>query len=274
MKCIDFDKQFSDFTTRWVRENAGKYKNVEEMEAHFPDVYSNWLVTPADWLGNKSPALYFAQYDDAKLLVKWMRDYFKQGVSVPDLLLDRISELADAAPRELLILLRKPERDEDEAKLCAIGLMSELESDLAFDLYIDWIARGETDDDLAERAADAMAEKADAFKERLLAAYEGATEAGRLRILDILSYMRDDERIYSLLAGRFEAGERRALFASYLLKYGDERALPLLKRALNNPDVGYLDYIEIRNAVEGLGDAVETGRDFAGDPDYEALRNM
>lgn len=274
MKCIDFDRQFSNFTARWVRENSAKYKNVDEMEAHFPDVYSNWLMTPADWLGGVSPALYFAQYDDAKLLVKWMRDYFKQGVSVPDLLLDRITELADAAPAELLILLRKEARDEDEAKLCAIGLLSELESDIAFDLYIGWIARGEAGDDLAERAADAMAEKAGAFKEQLLAAYAGATEAGKLRILDILSYMKDDARIYDLLTGYFQTGESKALFASYLLRYGDERALPLLKQALNDPETGYLDYIEIRNALEGLGEVVDAARDFTGDADYEALRNL
>ena len=274
MKCIDFDRHFSDFTTKWVKENSGKFANVEEMEQHFPSVYEKWLATPADWLGKVSPIDYFAQYDDAKMLVKWMRGYFKQGVAVPDLLLDRIGSLKETAPDELLILLQKPSRDEDEAKLCAIGLMAELESDAAFGLYIGWIASGDENDDLAERAADAMTENADAFKDELLAAHGGATEAGKLRILDILAYISDDDRIFDLFVERFERGENRALFASYLQKYGDDRALPVLKKALFDSATGYLDYIEIKSVIEFFGETVDEERDFSGDEHFEALRNI
>jgi hypothetical protein len=273
MKCIDFDRHFAEYTARWVKENAGKYANEDEMEQQFIDVYEQWLKTPADWLGKTAPADYFAKYDDAKLLVKWMRDYFKQGVAVPDLLLERIGELENS-PAELMILLSKPSRDEDEAKLCAIGLMAELSSNEAFDLYIGWIAQGEKADDLAERAADAMLQGAEPFKERLLSAYESATDAGKLRILDILAYINDDERIFDLFLKHFNEGENRALFASYLQKYGDDRALPALKAALNDPMTGYLDYIEIKNVIEFFGESIDIERDFSGDLDYEALKNI
>jgi len=38
--------------------------------------------------------------------------------------------------------------------------------------------------------------------------------------------------------------------------------------------LNYLDYIEIRNAFESLGGEVDQERDFTGDKDYEALRQM
>ena len=39
-------------------------------------------------------------------------------------------------------------------------------------------------------------------------------------------------------------------------------------------DLNYLDYIEIRNAVESLGGDPGEERTFYGDPDYEAMRNL
>lgn len=274
MKCIDFDRKFADFTGKWVRENSAKYRDADEMEEHFPEVYIRWLNTPADWLAGKTPAEYFRQYDDAKMLVKWLRDYFKQGVSVPAQLLERITELKEQAPAELMILLSKPARDEDEAKMCALGLMKELESDAADALCIDWAASEDAHDDLAELAADMLMDKAQRYREELLAAYAAAGDNGRARLLDVLAYVHDEPRVFRLLMERFSTGDNMALYASYLLKYGSEEALPALERAISDPDTGYLDYIELRNAIEGLGGVVEGERDFTGDRDYEALRQL
>ena len=36
----------------------------------------------------------------------------------------------------------------------------------------------------------------------------------------------------------------------------------------------YLDYLEIRNAIEELGGRVTTERDFSGDEFYESLKHL
>ena len=82
MKCIDFDKAFSRFAMQWFPDHAKDYKNYDEMEAAMPDVYARFLDTPADFLANAKPGEYFAQWDDAKALIDWMEDYFKQRVPV------------------------------------------------------------------------------------------------------------------------------------------------------------------------------------------------
>ena len=61
---------------------------------------------------------------------------------------------------------------------------------------------------------------------------------------------------------------------SFLGKLGDPRAVDALKSFLTMTDLGYLDYIELRNAVEELGGDPGEERTFYGDPDYEAMRNM
>ncbi|MBE5761533.1 MAG: hypothetical protein E7334_06010 [Clostridiales bacterium] len=274
MKCIDFDVKFAEFTSKWVKENAAKYKTPDEMEADFPQVYVKWLNTPMDWLGRVSPSDYFNQFDDAKMLVKWLRDYFKQNVSVPDLLMDRIAALGESAEAPLVTLLKKQARDEDEAKMCAVGILDQMESEAGFPVYIQWLKNSEENDDLAERAVTAMSEKAQGWADQLTEAYKDANEFGKARLLDVMAYVKNDERVYEAIRDAFISGDNYALHASYLLKYGDDRALEMLTRVIDAPDITYVEYIEIRNAIEGLGGLVEGERDFTGDKDYEALRQM
>ncbi|MBQ3305509.1 MAG: hypothetical protein IJH03_13355, partial [Clostridia bacterium] len=81
----------------------------------------------------------------------------------------------------------------------------------------------------------------------------------------ILSYMLDKLR---------NRPDQRALYASFLGKLGDPRAIDAMKPFLTLTDIGYLDYIELRNAIEELGGDPGEERTFYGDPDYEAMRNI
>ena len=70
-----------------------------------------------------------------------------------------------------------------------------------------------------------------------------------------------------------ERKDRRALFAGYLAKLGDDRALPDLTAAAQEKKLPYLTFIEIRNAIEQLGGTCPE-RDYEDDPEYEALREL
>ena len=43
---------------------------------------------------------------------------------------------------------------------------------------------------------------------------------------------------------------------------------------MQNREINYLDYIEVRNAIEALGGDAPEERDFTGDPYYESLSRM
>lgn len=275
MKCIDFDRQFEAYTRSWVAQNAEKYKNnMDVIEGMMPDIYMEFLAKPASWLGGLAPRDYFEQYDDAAMLADWMCDYFRQGVPVPDLLLERMTALGDAAEQALLPLTFDADAPH-EAQLTAISLLREMESDAPMQRYIAFIASLEEPDEKGDLCAEALLSMGEAVVAPLLDALDGAGEAGRDIFADILSNYPGDERIFDLLMERFAHSEdKRALFASYLAKLGDERALDALRDAAMDDRTNYLDYVEIVSAIDALGGDRPPEREFAGDPYYESLKHV
>lgn len=278
MNCIDFDRQFQRYAAEWVKRNGDKYKNnMDVIEDMMPDVYQQFLEKPAAWLDGSAPGTYFEQFDDADELVAWLCAYMEKGVPVPDVLLERITELGGAAEDALLALL---ERDAatDEMRMTAVSLLGEMESVKPMRRYIGWIAALKPDDaraDLCDLCAEMLTSMGEAVVEPILGALPDATQAARDVFADILSNYPGDERIYELLMERFaHEQERRALFASYLAKLGDPRALPALIEAAAAQDINYLDFVEISSAIDALGGERPAEREFAGDPYYESLKRV
>lgn len=275
MKCINFDRAFERYMAEWIKENSEKYKDdMDVIEDMMPDVYLEFLKKPADFLDGVAPQDYFEQFDNADMLVNWLCDYIAQGVPVPDLLLERVTALGDSAEKSLLALITRDDLPE-ETQMTAISLLREMESKAPMQRYIDFIASLEEPSDKGDLCAEALMSMGESVVEPILAALSGAGQTGRDIFADVLSNYPGDERIYELMIERFVTrDERRALFASYLAKLGDERAIPMLKEAAQSPDINYLDYVEVVNAIEALGGERPPEREFSGDPYYESLRQV
>lgn len=275
MKCINFGRAFERYMAEWMKENSEKYKDdMDVIEDMMPDVYLEFLKKPADFLDGIAPQDYFEQFDNADMLVNWLCDYIAQGVPVPDLLLERVTALGDPAERSLLALVARDDLPE-ETQMTAISLLREMESKAPMQRYIDYIASLEEPSDKGDLCAEALMSMGESVVEPILAALSGAGQTGRDIFADVLSNYPGDERIYELMIERFVTrDERRALFASYLAKLGDERAIPMLKEAAQSPDINYLDYVEVVNAIEALGGERPPEREFSGDPYYESLRQV
>jgi len=273
MKCIDFDRQFEAYTRLWMEKNADKYNNnMDVIEAMMPDIYMEFLSRPAAWLDGESPEMYFAQYEDAGMLVSWMCEYYAQNVPVPDLLLERITDLGEEAVNAL-----KPlpfgEGIPHEAALTAISLLREMDSAVLLDEYVAFIAKLSEQDEKGDMCAESLLSMGDAAVGPILSALDDAAEAGKDIFADILSNYPGIEQAFHLLMERFAVcDDRRALFASYLAKFGDDRALPALMDAAQDDRTNYLDYVEIVSAIEELGGERPPEREFNGDPYYESLK--
>ena len=275
MKCINFDRAFERYMAEWIKENSEKYKDdMDVIEDMMPDVYLEFLKKPADFLDGIAPQDYFEQFDNADMLVNWLCDYIAQGVPVPDLLLERVTALGNPAEKSLLALVARDDLPE-ETQMTAISLLREMESKAPMQRYIDYIASLEEPSDKGDLCAEALMSMGESVVEPILATLSGAGQTGRDIFADVLSNYPGDERIYELMIERFVTrDERRALFASYLAKLGDERAIPMLKEAAQSPDINYLDYVEVVNAIEALGGERPPEREFSGDPYYESLRQV
>ncbi len=275
MKCINFDDKFADFMAAWTKEHAREYRNVDAMEADMPRIYMAFLNTPARWLEGVTPGAYFTQFEDAKDLVDWMCEYCRKEIPVPDLLLEQIANVGKPCERRLLALLK----DEDagvteEARMTAIGLLREMESTLPKMLYIQWQLNREVQDDLADNALDSLREMGKAVVQPILQELPHANAAGQEAFLDILVNYPGPQQVFDLAVRLFrENPRRRALFGSYLGKLGDDRALPVLMEAANDDACTYMDFIELRSAIEELGGEAPK-REFFDDAEYEALRAL
>ncbi len=270
---LDFDANFAAYLEKWMQMNKNKFKNIEQMEDAMPEVYMRWLNSPAAFLEGAAPSMYFEKFNDPQMLVNWVSEYEAAKVPVPDLLLERI---ADLGMHSLYPLMRAAgDRDNSvQTRMTALNLLKEIDcGEAPLEICMDLIDRREEDDELADVAAELMANMGAGVVKPILDRFEEVGDQAQETYLDILVNYPGDGRIYDLLMSAFNAHyDKIALYASFIGKLGDERALDTLKKALNLQEITYLDYLEIRNAIEMLGGTVETEREFAGDPYYESLK--
>ena len=275
MRCIDFDKEFERYITVWMKEHSKEYKNYDAMEAAMPQVYEQFLDTPVNWLAGAKPGEYFNQFDNPKQLVNWMEDYFKQRIPVPDMLMNRIAELGLPAETALVAMMKK-EKATMEMKMAAITLLREIESAAAMDDYIAWqLQRKDGEDELADNALESLASLGIRAVPAMREALPKANAAGQEALLTILSDYPGDENVFVIAMNLLQSRkDRLAVLADCLGKLGDERALPALKALAASEETPYLDYIELRSAIEVLGDEAPEREFDAEDPAYEAMRSM
>ena len=149
-----------------------------------------------------------------------------------------------------------------------------MESVLPKMLYITWQLNRDRKDELKDNALESLTDMGECVVQPILQELPKANEAGEEALLEVLSHFPGNEQVFKLALKLFrERKERRALFAGYLAKLGDDRALPDLMAAAEEEKVPYLTFIEIRNAIETLGGTCPE-RNYDDDPEYEALRDL
>ena len=141
-------------------------------------------------------------------------------------------------------------------------------------LYIQWQLDRKTKDDLKDNAVESLSVMGETVVQPILQLIGKANEAGKEALLEVLSHYPGNEQTFRIAMECFRSNPgRRALFAGYLAKLGDDRALPELLDAAGDPKLPYLTFIEIRNAIEELGGTCPE-REYDDDPEYEALRDL
>ena len=130
------------------------------------------------------------------------------------------------------------------------------------------------EDEIKDNAIESLVEMGENVIQPILQQIGKANDAGKEALLEVLSHFPGNEQAFRLTLEAFRtSSDKKALFAGYLAKLGDDRALPDLIEAAEKPDVPYLTFIELRNAIEELGGECPE-REYDDDPEYEALRDM
>ena len=271
MELIDFDDKFTQVLNDWVEKNQTKFANADEMEAAMPDVYLRFLNTPADWLGGKAPGNAFDDVNDAGELVALMKRYIEEEIPVPDPLLDRIAEIADDKP---LMELVKDKSAPCEARMMGIELLRQMDSTAPMVDFLRWQVERDDEDDILDNALESLRQMGQQAVKPAKIAFHAADEAGKEALLDLLADYPGDQEVFDFALNQFKTTkDKRALYAGYLAKLDDDHALEALLDVAEGDDVTYIDFIEIRSAIERLGSEAPV-RDFSNDPTYKAVKRL
>ena len=161
--------------------------------------------------------------------------------------------------------------------MSAITLLQEIGSRAPMAEFIELqVTRADTEEnELADHALESLSAMGKGAIGPMREALSRATPEGQQALLTLLCDVPGDENVFQTAMSLFEKRrEWAAVLADCLGRLNDQRALPLLIARAASEETPYLDYIELRNAIEMLGgDAPERQFD-AEDPDYEALRSL
>lgn len=265
----DIDAIFEKYLRQVMKREAGT-RTEAEWEDRMAELYAEFGRSPLAALGDKSPEVYFGEMS-GEALVRALADYVNAEISVPDFLCDAILRAPDAE-RPLVALLGE---EDEELVSYAVNLLSDKGSALPYDKYLEMLESNDVCEDMKDLVAENLLDAAAAVKERVLARYARASAEAKGYFLELLVCAGRDDRIFEILKAAFGAGEENIpLYAAYFAKYGDERALPLLLRTIERPELNYQEFQELKFAIEALGGEYETKRDFSKDKIFRKIQRQ
>ena len=265
---VDIDALFETYFRKYIQDNIGKFSE-EELENKVGEVYEQFGKTPLSELNGKSPVEFFANMD-AKELVETLNDCINGGIPVSDYLCDAIEK----SPQTAKYLEDNLNADTNEElavySLNLLNIIGYADRGMLGGL-VQLLSGGEIGDSLKEVITETLVSHADEVKDEILKCYDEDDFNKNFFIEVLAATTPPDDRVFNVLIDHFNKSTDMTLSCSYISKYGDERAIPILKNACalaNN----YLDYKEIKLALEALGGEVDEERDFTSDPIYRKLK--
>ncbi len=260
MNLIDFDGLFDEKLTQYMSENKNKHTE-KEWENVIPKLYKKFGDTRIAKIGC-TPKEYYARMNNEEL-VQTLTAHLQGDVPVPEFL---CVEIENRGVAETLVPLLHSE--DTETVSYAINLIGD--DVRAFDVYFDILLKNRLDEDVRSDVTDILRMHADEVKNTALAEYKKGNAT--VYMLEILSRAKTrDEEIYETLLAAFKNADNTSVFAGYLAAYGDERALPTLLRRIEDRSIGFVEFQELKYAIEALGGEYNEPRDFTSDKDYLAI---
>lgn len=263
MKLYDFDGMFDEKLSDYISKNTGKYRE-EQWEDLIPKLYKQFGDTFIKSVGD-TPNGFYAKMDENEL-VSALVTHLKRGVPVSEFLCNAIEKRVD---KSLLFPLLHGSEDEREYAINLIGAQ-----DSALPVYMDMLADPSTGEDIKNRCADFIKQKADLALEKALANYAAGVEKEYMLEIMSRSVVRDD-RVFEILVKELRTDpENVPMHASYLAAYGDERALPVLLDKIEEEGISFIEYQELKFAIEALGGEYDKERDFSDDEYFKAVKSQ
>lgn len=259
-KIIDFDTLFEEKAAEYMKRNAGKYTE-QQWEAIIPKLYREYGDTYIKRIDN-TPKGYFASLSDEHL-VELLKAYFEHQITINDFMrsefkkrncIDRLIPLLGLGDGEVLDMISDYAAS-DSSVISACG-----------DLL-----KTECNESVANRAIEYLKDNADLSRSVAISLFQQNIRKDAM--LEILSACHtQDNEIFELLLNELRtSSDDLTRTTSFLARYGDERALPVLLEYISREDINYLEYRELKYAIEALGGEYNDERDFFDDAYFREI---
>jgi len=275
---VDFSDMYEQYIRTYIKENNIDPQENESFEDDVADMYLEWLDTYNDRIKCK-PNDYFIPFNGSEL-VQILIKYIMAHVKLPDPLIEQIVLKKDqTAP--LIVKILEYDDNSDKAmdiRITCMNILSEMQYPLPLMQYISFIEKGDNEDAVAQNAYEIIDEQiSEEDYYAILDAYDKTqNEYAKNTYLDLMARFSGNEEAYKRLISAFSENinnDNIAFYAACLAKFGDDRAVKILKDALKNNDYDYLNFTAIKYAAEQLGEDINIERTFDGDATYELLKN-
>ena len=266
VKIVDIDALFDKYISDYVYKNIGKVK-PEEIENNIPKLYEKFGKEKLGELDGLTPETFYIEYS-ANELLDCLKEHIEKGVAVSDFLCEALMTKKDSEKDFLLAL---DSAKNDEYIVYIMNILSSMDI-IPASRYFEYIILNYPED-ISELATELLSKRADHVKDLILSQFADLDDIKKERFCEVLSYASKDDRVFDLLVLEFVKNKKKAyIYAGYLARYGDERALPFLLTAIEEPKITYSDFEEIRFAIEALGGEYKKKRDFTKDLSYKKIK--
>lgn len=266
VKVVDIDVIFDNFLVKYINENKGKFTE-KQWEEKIPVLYLEFGSTPIEELGGIAPENYYSGLS-GKELADLLKEHVEQDVPVSDFLCEALI----ASDCEKYVIDFIDGAHSEELIFYSINILSDKHSTAAFDRYFEMLLDDKTSEDLKELLAEKLATFPEQSKEKALALYEKAGSSA-IYFLEIFSLCKHDDRILKILTTELKNNLNDIpLYLTYVTRYGDEKALPTLLEVIAMPTINYVDFRELKFAIELFGGEYKEKRDFSNDLYYKRVK--
>ena len=269
IKIFDMDELFDKYISDFVYKNIGKVK-PEEIEDQIPVLYEKFGNEKLKELDGKTPNEFYLDYS-VEELIDCLKGHLEQQVPVSDFLCEAIQN----NPSNEEELLKELNQDaSEELTLYFMNMLDSMGSKKGAKRYLEFVL-WDYSLPIKELATELLCNFADEVKEEILFQFKDSPNEIKSYLSQILSNASKDDRVFDLLVAEFAKNQKDIpIYAGYLAKYGDERALPFLMQSIESDKINYFDFEELRFAIEALGGEYTKKRDFSSDKIYKKIQSL
>lgn len=270
MKFENLDKLFELYVQDVVKKNKEKYSSHEALENDLGMLFNRFENVKIRTLDGKTPKEYARELREDGEIFDYVSKCLENNIEVTDTILDEVVR-TEGAVEYLNGLLYENNKD---AKLLASLLLKEIGGDEVEDIFISLLTNDEMPDEVKTVAFEYLSDGDDCIPDKILEIINGVPEKNQGILVEVLSNFKGRKDVFFWLVTMLQRAEDVPMYAGLLGRYGDASAIDILKSFAKEVDINYVEFVEIRNAVEELGGEMSEEKDFSDDPYYKYINHV